>query len=173
MQHAELLRDWHPLDHTTPPEYVPPYWAGFHVGLRLVEGLRVLKIMRMRDRGPQQFGNAWPAYAHDWEDQLAQLEADEAQKLVDAREKNFVRLVPSASEIARMEQVIAWPARYLRDFPQLLRTVQIVALLRARHRDMRQAARRLDLPARLVRRWNREGLDTIAFGLIRDRIPIF
>jgi hypothetical protein len=139
----------------------------------LVEGLRVLNIMLVRDRGPRQSGNAWPAYAHDWEDQLAQCEADEAQKTADAREMNFVRLRPSAQEITRMETVIVWPARYLKDAPQFLRTVQLAALARARHRDLRWVARKLSLPAPLVRRWNREGLDTIALGLIRNRVPIF
>jgi hypothetical protein len=44
---------------------------------------------------------------------------------------NFVRLRPSAREITRMETVIVWAARYLKDFPQLLRTVQLAALARA------------------------------------------
>jgi hypothetical protein len=35
---------------------------------------------------------------------------------------------PSSVEIMRMEQSIRWPLQYLREFPQLLRTVQQVAV---------------------------------------------
>jgi hypothetical protein len=72
-----------------------------------------------------------------------------------------------------MEQAICWPARYLRQFPQIVSAVQAVAAGRARDRDMEQAARRLRLPGCLVRRWNVEGLDLIARGLVGDRVRIF
>jgi hypothetical protein len=72
-----------------------------------------------------------------------------------------------------MEQVIAWPARHLKDVPQLMRVVQLAALARARHRDLRWVASRLRLPGRLVRKWNTQGLDAIALALIRDRVPVF
>jgi hypothetical protein len=42
-----------------------------------------------------------------------------------------------------------------------------------RDRNMEDAAKRLRLPGRLVRRWNGEGLALIARGLIRDRVRIF
>jgi hypothetical protein len=45
------------------------------------------------------------------------------------------------------------PARYLRQFPQLVSAVQAVAAGRARDRDMEHAARRLRLPGRIVRKW--------------------
>ena len=65
------------------------------------------------------------------------------------------------------------PARYLRQFPQLVSAVQAVAAGRARDRDMEHAARRLRLPGRVVRRWNGEGLDLIARGLCSDKIGVF
>jgi hypothetical protein len=172
MQHAELIRDWHPLDHTSPPEYVPPSWTGPHVGVRLVEGLRTLALLPTR-RGPREYGNHWPDWIYEWEDLLAQQEIEQEEKDRANRKQNRTRLSPSSVEIARMEQVIAWPAHYLRSFPQLLRTVQLAALARARHRDLHWVARKLSVPGRLVRRWNREGVDKIALGLIRDRVPVF
>jgi hypothetical protein len=172
MQNAELIRDWHPLDHSPPPDYVPPCWDGPHVGKRLAEGLGTLALMPIV-RGPQEFGNSWPAWLVEWEDELARLEAEQEEKDRAQRVQNRTRLRPSSVEIAHMERAVAWPARYLKAAPQLLRTVQLVAFGRARHRDMHWAARRLRLPGRLVRCWNREGLDTIAAGLIRDRVSIF
>jgi hypothetical protein len=169
---AVLDDTWHPLDGGPAPEYVPPTWDGPHVGKRLIDGLRTLMLMPM-PRGPQQFGNDWPQYAHEWADLLAQQEADQEQKDRDQREQNRIRLRPSSVEIAHMEEAICWPARYLHHFPQLVRTVQTVGVSRSRDRDVEQAARRLRLPGRLVRRWNAKGLDLIARGLLSDRVRLF
>jgi hypothetical protein len=160
------------LDGGPSPEYVPERRDGPHVGKRLVEGLRTLTLMPM-PRGPRASGNHWPAYAHDWADLLAQQETDAEQKQRDQREANRTRLRPSSVEIAHMEQAICWPARYLRQFPQLVRAVQAVAAGRSRDCDTDHAARRLRLPGRIVRRWNAEGLDLIAHGLRSDRVRIF
>jgi hypothetical protein len=167
-----LLTDWHPLDHRPAPDYVPACWDGPHVGKRLVEELHTLMLMPM-PRGPRASGSHWPAYAHDWADLLAQQEADEQQKAHDRHEANRVRLRPSSVEIMHMEQAIAWPLQYLREFPQLVRTVQQVAVARMRDRNMEDAAKRLRLPGRLVGRWNGEGLALIACGLVGDRVRIF
>jgi len=40
---------------------VPPQWDGPHVGKRLVEALRTLRHVSVRN-GPREFGNAWPDY---------------------------------------------------------------------------------------------------------------
>jgi hypothetical protein len=40
---------------------VPPQWDGPHVGKRLVEALRTLRNVSVRN-GPREFGNAWPDY---------------------------------------------------------------------------------------------------------------
>jgi hypothetical protein len=72
-----------------------------------------------------------------------------------------------------METTIVWPARYLGHVPQLLCTVQAVALSRGRDRDIAHAARKLGLPGRLARRWNNEGLNLIAAGLRRDAVVLF
>jgi hypothetical protein len=57
--------------------------------------------------------------------------------------------------------------------PQLVRTVQAVAVARSRDSDLEHAARRLRLPGHLVRKWNGEGLALIARGLLSDRVRIF
>ena len=113
------------------PEYIPPTWDGPHVGKRLVEGLRTLMLMPM-PRGPRPPGVIGQPMHTTSTDLLAQQEADAEQKQRDQREANRTRLRPSSIEIARMEQAICWPARYLREFPQLVRTVQQVAVARAR-----------------------------------------
>jgi hypothetical protein len=164
--------EWHPLDHTPAPDYIPPSWDGPHVGKRLIETLRTLRRMPMVN-GPRVFGNGWPRWQYEWDDLLAQADMERDQREILERAQNRTRIRPSSVEIAYMEAAIAWPARYLRDAPQLLRTVQIVAVIRMRHGDIERAARRLRLPGRLARRWNREGLDLIAAGLRRDRVRVF
>src|ERR1700719_2748992 len=95
------------------------------LGKHLVEGLCTLMLMTM-PRGPRA----------SRADLLAQQEADQEQKQLDQREANRTRLRPSLVEIARMQQSICWPARYLRQFPELVSAVQAVAVARSRDRDM-------------------------------------
>ena len=90
-----------------------------------------------------------------------------------AAESNWTKPRPSSIEITRMETAIVWPARYLGHVPQLLRTVQAIALARSRDRDIAHAAHKLRLPGRLARRLNCEGLDLIAAALRRDAVPVF
>jgi hypothetical protein len=124
-------------------------------------------------RGPQEFGNSWPAWLVEWEDQLAQLEQEQAERDLAHRQQNRARILPSSVEIARMEKAIAWPMVYLLEIPDLLRAVQVAAVTRARHRDLERAARKMRLAERLLRQRNRDGLDVIALGLHRDRVRVF
>src|SRR5215472_14877220 len=121
MLDPELLREWHPLDHTPAPEYIPRQWDGPHVGKRLAEALRTLRHMPINGH-PQSYVSSWPTYAHEWEDQLAQASSDQEQQQQEAAVKNWTKIIPTSAEIARMEISISWPARYLGDLPQLLRT---------------------------------------------------
>ena len=173
MPNPELLRDWHPLDQTPAPEYIPPIWIGPHVGLRLVEGFRVLQRVRMNGR-PRQFGSFWPAHEREFSD-LASYADDERWKADQRAEVSYrwANVVPSSIEIEAMERVIVWPARYLANAPQLLRTVGIAAVMKARHKPLAAVAKRLDMPGRLCRRWYHEGLDVIAAGLRRDELRVF
>jgi hypothetical protein len=137
----------------------------------LVEALRVLRRMPMNGQ-PREFGNSWPRFAVEYRD-LAQYADDPVWKAEQAAERNRVVIRPSALEIGRMEAAIVWPARYLLELPQCLRVVQAVAVVRSHHGDISRAVRRLKLPGRMVRRWNRQGLDAIAAGLRRDEVPVF
>jgi hypothetical protein len=71
-----------------------------------------------------------------------------------------------------MEAAITWPLHYIAWAPQLVRTVLVIAAVRARGGNQDKAARRMQLPGRVVRRWNRQGLDEIASGLRRDNVSM-
>jgi hypothetical protein len=174
MAHAELIRDWHPLDRGSPPDYIPPAWDGPHVGKRLVEALRTLATMPYTN-GPREFGGAWPDISHMFDgDQLAWLSEDPRTGLKPDRPPlQMMKLRPTSEAITRMETGLGWPGLYLAPFPQLVRAVTAVAAGRARFREIDVTARRVGLPARTLRRWNRDGLDQIASGLRVDAVAVF
>jgi hypothetical protein len=163
MPDPDLLHEWHPLDGVPAPEYVPSLlgWATCQQATR-----------RSATNAPAGFANSWPAIIHEYAERAA-YEDDPVWKAERAAESNWTKPRPSSVEIARMETAIVWPARYLGHVPQLLRTVQAIALARSRDRDIAHAAHKLGLPGRLARRWSCEGLDLIAAGLRRDAVPVF
>jgi hypothetical protein len=119
---------------------------------------------------PAGFTNSWPAIIHEYCDR-ASYEDDPVWKRERAAESNWTKPRPSSVEIALGRS--SGRGCYLGHVPQLLRTVQAVALSRARDRDVAHVARRLRLPGRLARRWNGAGLDLIAAGLRRDAVAVF
>src|SRR5262252_3720610 len=107
---------------------------------------------------PAGFTNSWPTILQEYSDRAA-YEDDPVWKAERAAESNWTKPRLSSIEITCMETAIVWPGHYLGHVPQLLRTVQAVALARSRDRDIAHAARKFGLPGRLARRWNCEGLD--------------
>jgi hypothetical protein len=162
--------DWHPLDGRPAPEYVPEYWTGPHVGLRLVEAFKTLA--NMPDVGFGSSRGFWPAYLYEWHDLLAQEESDAQSKDDAASALNRAKIRPSARDVSRMEQAISWPGRYCISVP-CARIVQRVAFYRSRDMDAHMLARKMRLDPKSLRKRNREGLDIIAIGLRRDKVRVF
>jgi hypothetical protein len=114
---------------------------------------------------PAGFTNSWPAILHEYSDRAA-YEDDPVWKAERAAESNWTKPRPSSIDIARMETAIALPWSR----PAI---ASHGADRGARAALIAQAARRLGVPGRLARRWNREGLDLIAAGLWRDGVAVF
>jgi hypothetical protein len=164
---------WHPLDDGPAPEYVPPSeWDGPHVGLRLCDAFKTLSMMPNRGASPKLQPGFWPEYHYEWEDLLAQRQADVATQEDDASERNRTRVRPSAQEISRMEMAISWPGRYIVE-AETARIVQRVALARSRDLDMSYVARKMRVGAEHVRVGDGLGLAAIAFGLHHDGVHVF
>jgi hypothetical protein len=163
---------WHPLDGVPAPEYIPPFWIGSHVGLRLVQAFKTLGKMPM-SFGPRFGSGYWPQYRHEWEDLLAQEEAAKDDKQLRAEAFNRVRIPPTAIEVGNMETAIVWPARYLTSRPLIMRVVHRVAAGRARGQELEAIAYRMKRRAAAVRTMNRAGLDLIAAGLRRQGTAVF
>jgi hypothetical protein len=80
--------------------------GGDWVSRRWVDGLKTLRLIPLRG-APRGFGNAWPAYAYEWEDLIAQQEQGELEAT--QPEQNRVRLQPSYRQVTMCEAVISWP----------------------------------------------------------------
>ena len=114
-------------------EDAPPVrWSGEHVGLRLTEAMRTLRLLPLR-RGVAGYLCPWPPYAYSWEDLLAQQEQGELERT--QKLQNRTRIQPSWQEITRMERAIGWPAQYLVREPLVAAAVNHVSLAYAMERD--------------------------------------
>ena len=163
--------DWNPLD--TPvveQEYIPEAWTGPHVGLRMIEGFECLS--RMPPETIRRRLGYWPEYIHDFQDDLAQQDADQQVKDQLTAQRNRIRMRPSAQQISRMNRIVMWAGSYVR-MPEHRRLVQRVAIFRARDLDIETISRRLRMNLRMMRNINRNCLDMIACGLRRDAVQVF
>src|SRR5262245_57956718 len=119
---AILLRrveDALPFDPLDDQEVLPSVWSGEHVGLRLIEAMQTLRLL---PGGSSSASSAWPPYLYEFDDlveQQKQGELERTQKI-----QNRTRVLPSLSEITRMETVIWWPMHFLMmGTPQLVEAV--------------------------------------------------
>ena len=68
------LSDLNLLDEDHPP----PKWCSDWVSRRWVEGLKTLRLIPLKG-SPRGFGNAWPTYAYEWQDLIAQQQQGQLQ----------------------------------------------------------------------------------------------
>jgi hypothetical protein len=157
-EHLQLLR-----------ECLPAVWDPEHVGLRLTEAFKTVRLLPTpRPRGHR---SSWPAYAYEFQDLLAQQETSELERT--QRLQNAVRRSPSLSEITAMERATAWPAAYLADCLDLAHAVNAVSMAHAFDRDCDWVVRRYGGYADSWRVQHARGCTFIAEGLRRDRISVF
>jgi hypothetical protein len=89
---------------------LPKVWTATYVGVRLIEAHQVLTRMP-GTIWPKSYGAAWPEY---------KVEAGELAIQAGAGTLHMgrgVRVAPSAEAVARMNDAIAWPMRFLADRP--------------------------------------------------------
>jgi hypothetical protein len=167
---AELGLLDEPLDLLAVTEELPRSWNGPHVALRMVEGFKTLAQMPSRDR--KGVRTAWPRYVYEFEDLIAQAEQGELERTHERQ--NRVRIVPSASEIARAIEVCYWPMTFLSaKHPQLCEAVNMIALAHALGLDAGWTAKKRGGYADTWRTRHEAGCEMIAAGLERDRAAVF
>lgn len=160
---------FNPLEDAVMEDIAPTVWDGPHVGKRLAEAMRTLRMLPMH--APAGFGRSWPAYGYEFEDLLAQQEQGELEKT--QRMQNRSRLLPSYSDVTRMETAIVWPARYLACADHLVRAVNAVALAHSLERDAGWVAAKRGGYGDTWRANHDRGCDIIAGGLRAEMVPVF
>lgn len=129
-------------------EYVVPLdWNAGHVAYRMINAFQVLRSLPGRV-GPQMYGSSWPVMLQEFEDLV------DEQAMANAR-LEFMKSRPrwSADEIERADEALAWPVRYLADYPMRADALGVWAmgkaaglsvsrLLRGRAQRAAQAAQR-------------------------------
>lgn len=150
---------------------VPDHWSFIHVMERMEEAFRTLGRLPMATR-PRGYINSMPIYLYDRADLNSQLETHELERM--ARQRNRVRIPPSPSEIARMEEALHWPTAYLSgtEYHHLARAVNLASLWAAVDADVERGLRRIKLTRRAFNARKLQGLRIIARELVRCRVPI-
>lgn len=142
----------------------PSIWNGPHVGKRIADAFETLNAMPTR---LTRKSGLWPAYPYEFEDLLAQQEAEQ-------RSPTPRRLSPTLEQITRMEAALCWPAHYLAKGPIHMQAVNALARERARGGNSSTlATRRRGSIARTWQQLHDDGCLHIARGLIRDRVRVF
>jgi hypothetical protein len=155
----KLLDDDHP----------PPKWCGDWVSRRWVDGLKTLRLIPLK-AAPRGFGNAWPAYAYEWEDLIAQQEHGELEATQHGQ--NRVRLQPSYRQVTMCEAVISWPL-YLADLEPVLLAFNRVGWAYACERDATFVASRHGGCAETHLARYTKGCALVSDRLRVDRVPVF
>ncbi|WP_166304242.1 hypothetical protein [Bradyrhizobium sp. 2S1] len=160
---------FNPLEDAVMEDIPPTIWDGPHVGKRLSEAMRTLRMLPMQ--AVAGYGGSWPAYSYEFEDLLAQQEQGELEKT--QRMQNRTRIMPSYSDVTRMEAAIVWPARYLNGARHLMRAVNAVAMAHSLERDAGWVAVKRGGYADTWRANHDRGCDVIAAGLRAEMVPVF
>ncbi|MBR0879137.1 hypothetical protein ACVMHY_009347 [Bradyrhizobium barranii subsp. barranii] len=160
---------FNPLEDDVMDDIPPSIWNGPHVGKRLSEAMRTLRMLPMR--AVAGYCGAWPAYAYEFDDLIAQAEQGELEKT--QRMQNRARLFPSYSDVTRMEAAIYWPAHFLAPAEHLMRAVNLVALAHSMERDSEWVAGERGGFAETWRARHDKGCEIIADGLRDGLVPVF
>ena len=150
-------------------DHTPLKWCGDWVSRRWIDGLKTLRLIPLKG-APRGFGNAWPAYAYEWEDLIAQQEQGELETT--QHEQNRLRLQPSYRQVTMCEAVISWPL-YLADLEPVLLAFNRVGWAYACERDATFVASRHGGCAETHLARYTKGFALVADRLRVDRVPVF
>lgn len=148
----------------------PGGWSVARVMDRIEEGYTTLGRLPMRV-WPKAYGNAMPGYFHEHADLVGQVATGELERTL--LERNDYKLRGATSgEIARMEQALAWPMEFLRDRPELARSVCLNALWAVLKKDPRKMCIKRGIDPKAHREQWLAGVQIIAEQLARRKLPV-
>ena len=109
----------------------PTAWTPEHVQARLVEAFDILARSGTRV-GPRQHANGWPAMVHEFAD----LVDAQARALAEKERQQNRAARPTADELSRMNEALAWPMAHLEGKPLQADALMLWAYATALGRDM-------------------------------------
>lgn len=112
-------------------EDIPTQWTPEHVQNRLVEAFGILARSGTRV-GPRQHANGWPAMIHEFAD----LVDAQARALAEKERQQERGPRPTAEELSRMNEALAWPLHHLDGRPLQADALMLWAYATALGRDM-------------------------------------
>lgn len=154
---AELARFFGSLDEAM-------IWTPDLVRARLVEMVRVVQVAT-RSPYPAESAVAWPEYAHEWGDLLAQVDAG---TIFDRDERP--RLSATRSEVTRAVEAVSWQARYLREHPGPAVVLKAFLRAKASRTPFGRAIRRNGWARATAYNRLERAFALIAIGLMQDGI---
>lgn len=110
---------------------IPASWTPEHVQSRLVEAFDILARSGTRV-GPRQHANGWPAMVHEFAD----LVDAQARALAEKEKQQERSARPTADELSRMNEALAWPLHHLEGKPLQADALMLWAYATALGRDM-------------------------------------
>jgi hypothetical protein len=125
------MSDLNARSHALGEADIPVSWTPEHVQGRLVEAFEILSRSGIRV-GPGRVGNGWPAMVHEFADLV-----DAQARAIAERERQQQRAArPTADELSRMNEALAWPMAFLDGKPLQSDALMLWAYATALDRDM-------------------------------------
>lgn len=155
----------HPFRMELEAKHIPSKWTDTYVLDRMIEAARVCRALPMRNLFPDEGAGFWPRYPYEWKDLLAQEENVDLDPLP-------ARYRPSAEEISKMNEAIAWPLRYLFERPQHARAATSYSMGKACGIAEQRIAKREGMSRYTLRSRAMVSFGLIADGLNKDQVTI-
>ena len=152
-----------------PLDDAPAVWSGLHVGRRLTEAMRTLRMLPLGLSSG--YGSTWPRYCYEWDDLVAQEQQGELERT--QKLQNRTRLLPGLTEIGRMEIAICWPVEFLKPRFEIIVAVNWVAMAHSLDLDAGWVAAKRGGYADTWRQRHDVGCEIIANGLRERLVPVF
>lgn len=143
------------------------YWSAALVSENLVDALKIFERISPGGGGG---GNGWPMILREFEDFLAQLEGGETELYA---QRNFVRPILTADQITRVNDVIYWQAKYIKNQSGPGRILGIWLAAKVGRKKFTDECIRLRIPRATAYRARDRALMIITRGLIADEIKPF
>lgn len=141
------------------------YWTFDDVKECLVGAFEILKHVPMRGGGST--GNGWPSTLIEFSDLIEQVGTESAEN------EPKIKLRPTAEQITKMEEVLLWQARYLKQAPGSARMLALWLACQTTSLKFSELLSRRRLVRSSAYRQRDRAIRYIAEGLQADKVKVF